>query len=101
MSANYENTSPWFTTPIVNNNYLDYLRIRPVSAEVDDYLYTIEPQFTYRPDLLAFVVYDTSKLWWVFSQRNMNIIRDPIFDFTAGTQIFLPKKSKLFQSLGI
>jgi hypothetical protein len=97
----YSNTSPWFTTPIVNNNYLDHFRIRPVSAEVDDYLYVIEPQFTYRPDLLSFVLYDTSKLWWVFSQRNMDIIKDPIFDFVAGTQIFLPKKTKLFQSLGI
>jgi hypothetical protein len=100
-TVKYTNTSPWFTTPTVNNSYLDHLRIRPVSAESDDYLYTIEPQFTYRPDLLAFVLYDTSKLWWVFSQRNMDIIQDPIFDFVAGTRIFLPKKTKLFQSLGI
>lgn len=101
MAANYGNKSPWYTTPIVNNTYLDHLTIRPVSAEPDDYLYTIEPQFTYRPDLLAYVVYDTPKLWWVFAQRNMDLIRDPIFDFVAGKQIFLPKKSSLLAALGL
>lgn len=101
MDAKYSGTSPWFTTPIVNNTYLDYFKIRPVSAEADDYLYTIEPQYTHRPDLLAYDLYDSPKLWWVFAQRNMDIIRDPVFDFVPGTQIFLPKKSSLFAALGI
>jgi len=88
MASNtlYANTSPWSATKITKN-YLDILQIRPVAAEQDDYLYTIEPQYTYRPDLLAFDLYGTSKLWWVFSQRNLDIIQDPIFDFTPGTQI--------------
>ena len=52
MAAQYTNTSPWYTTPITHN-VLDVLTIRPVSAEADDFYYTIEPQYTYRPDLLA------------------------------------------------
>ena len=74
MASNtkYPNTSPWSATKITKN-YLDILQIRPVAAEQDDYLYTIEPQYTYRPDLLAFDLYGTSKLWWVFSQRNLDI----------------------------
>ena len=48
--AQYKTSSPWAETPI-ENNYLGVLRIRPVSSEPDDYLYTIEPQYTYRPDL--------------------------------------------------
>ena len=98
--ATYSNKSPWYETT-ANPGYLAHLNVRSVSAETDDYLYTIEPKFNHRPDLLSFAVYGTSKLWWVFMQRNMDVIRDPIFDFTAGTQIYVPKKSSLFEVLGI
>ena len=85
----------------ITKNYLDILQIRPVAAEQDDYLYNIEPQYTHRPDLLAFDLYGTAKLWWVFSQRNLDVIQDPIFDFVPGTQIFIPKRSGLISTLGI
>lgn len=100
MSAKYSSSSPWYTTPIVNN-YLDILDIRPIPAEDDDFRYTLEPQYTYRPDLLAHDVYGTSRLWWVFAQRNLDRIQDPIFDFVPGLELYLPKRSTLLQSLGI
>lgn len=100
MVAKYSNTSPWYDTPIKNNS-LDYLEIRPVAAEDDDFLYKIEAQYTHRPDLLAFDLYGTPRLWWVFTQRNMDIIKDPIYDFIPGIKIYIPKKSKLFESLGL
>ena len=100
MAAKYSNTSPWFNTR-VRSGYLDSLVIRAVSAEPDDILYTIEPQFNYRPDLLSTYLYDTPKLWWVFAQRNLDVIRDPIFDFKTGTEIYIPKKPGLFKVLGI
>lgn len=98
--ATYEDTSPYYRTK-KTGIYLDKLSIRPVSAEPDDYLYEILPQYTYRPDLLAFDVYGTPKLWWVFMQRNMDTIKDPIWDFVAGTKIYLPKKTSLFKVLGL
>lgn len=100
MPSNYQNTSPWFTTTVVNN-YLDVLSIRAVSAQSDDFLYTIQPQYTYRPDLLAFDLYGDPSLWWVFTQRNMDVIQDPIFDFVPGTKIYIPKNSGLKTVLGI
>jgi len=100
MTAEYNNTSPWYTTT-VKENYLDVFSIRPVAAEDDDFLYKLEPQYTHRPDLLAYDLYGTSKLWWVFIQRNMNTLQDPIYDFVPGVKIFIPKKSKLFAVLGI
>jgi hypothetical protein len=100
MSAKYVNASPWFRTKVTSSN-LDYFAIRPVAAEDDDTLYEIEPQFNHRPDLLANYLYDTPKLWWVFTQRNMDVIRDPIFDFRSGVTIFIPKKSGLFKLLGL
>lgn len=98
--AKYSKTSPYATTQ-QNNFYLELLEIRPVPAEPDDYRYTIENQYRHRPDLLAYDLYGTPKLWWVFVQRNMSVIKDPIYDFEPGTVIFIPKKSNLEKFLGV
>lgn len=98
--ATYNKTSPWSTT-LQNNLYLELLEIRPVPAEKDDFLYAIENQYRHRPDLLAYDLYGNPKLWWVFVQRNMSVIKDPIYDFEPGTQIYIPKKSNLEKFLGV
>jgi len=97
--AKYKTTSPYYKTK-QNKLYLELLTIRPVPAEADDFLYTIENQYERRPDLLAYDLYGTPKLWWVFVQRNMDTIKDPIFDFVPGTKIYIPKKSNLERYLG-
>ena len=99
--ANYIGTSPWFNTQINNGQYLDVLKIRPIPAETDDVLYTVQVQYTHRPDLLAFDLYGDKNLWWVYAQRNMEIIKDPIFDLEAGIQIYVPKGAALTRVLGI
>lgn len=98
--AVYKKTSPWATTS-QNKLYLDLLEIRPVPAESDDYVYVIENQYKHRPDLLAYDLYGTAKLWWVFVQRNMSILKDPIYDFEPGVTIYLPKRSNLEKFLGV
>ena len=94
--AKYAKTSPWSDTR-QNNFYLDLLEIRPVPAEADDFRYVIENQYRHRPDLLAYDIYGNAKLWWVFVQRNMSVIKDPIYDFEPGVVIYLPKKNKPFK----
>lgn len=96
----YTTASPWYTTPF-KQDYLDVLSIRPVSSEPDDVLYAIDAKFEYRPDLLAYALYGNSALWWVFVQRNLDVLQDPIFDFKAGTKIYLPKGHSLQAVLGI
>lgn len=100
MAAEYKNTSPWFSTR-TEQNYLGLLKIRPVSAEPDDFLFNITPQYAYRPDLLAYDLYGESNLWWVFIQRNLDVLQDPIFDFVPGKKIYIPKKTSLFTVLGL
>jgi len=100
MAALYSNNSPWSRTSITQD-YLDILKIRPVSSEPDDYLYAIEAQYKYRPDLLAYDLYGDPGLWWVFIQRNLDVLQDPIFDFKPGVSIYIPKNSKLRNVLGI
>lgn len=98
--AQYTQSSPWATTS-QNNLYLELLDIRPVPAEADDFRYVIESQYRHRPDLLAYDLYGNPKLWWVFVQRNMDVIKDPIYDFETGTTIYIPKKSNLEKFLGV
>ena len=98
--AKYKNNSPWTKTEIVNRTYLDILEIRSVPAESDDIRYTIQPQYTHRPDLLAYDLYGDHGLWWIFAQRNMDVIQDPVYDIEAGVEIILPKLSKLVKYLG-
>lgn len=98
--ATYQNTSPWYSTP-QNSLYLDILQIRAVPADTRDSSYIIETKYKHRPDLLAYDLYGTSKLWWVFAQRNMSIIKDPVYDFEPGTEIKVPQKNFLINYLGI
>ena len=98
--AVYNQSSPYAETS-QNNRYLELLNIRPVPAESDDFLYTIESQYERRPDLLAYDIYGDAKLWWVFVQRNLEVIKDPIYDFVPGTKIYIPKQFNLRQFLGV
>ena len=98
--ATYTKSSPYNNTR-QNKLYLELLSIRPVPSEKDDFKYVIENQYRHRPDLLAYDLYGNPKLWWVFVQRNMSVIKDPIYDFEPGTVIFLPKKTNLQKFLGV
>lgn len=99
--ATYSSTSPYSKTDTVNNQYLGILNIRPVPENPDDVRYTVEPQYAYRPDLLAYDLYGDKNLWWVFAQRNMDIIKDPVYDLEPGVDIFIPQGESLFRVLGI
>lgn len=98
--ANYSNTSPYFETEM-RSTYLEVLNPRTLTAEEDDQSYTIERTYAYRPDLLAYDLYGTPRLWWVFTQRNPDQIEDPIYDFKPGVTIKLPKKENVLKDLGL
>jgi hypothetical protein len=98
--ARYSNTSPYFGTTEFADS-LDILNPRTLTAEADDQLYTIERTYAYRPDLLAYDLYGTPRLWWVLAQRNPDQIEDPIYDFRPGVTIQLPKKENVLKDLGV
>jgi hypothetical protein len=97
--AQYDATSPYFETGY-SQFFLDVMTNRPIPREDDDTSFVINLTYQYRPDLLAFDLYGTGALWWVFYQRNPNTLTAPPLDFAVGTQIFLPKVSTLRSSLG-
>jgi len=98
--ARYSSTSPYFGTTEFSSS-LDILNPRTLTAEADDQSYTIERTYAYRPDLLAYDLYGTPRLWWVFVQRNPDQIEDPIYDFRPGVTIQLPKKENVLTDLGV
>jgi hypothetical protein len=97
----YPATSPYYFTNVVNNKFLDVMVNRPIPLNPSDVYWEITTVYEYRPDLLAYDLYSDSRLWWVFASRNPNRLKDPYFDFTTGTGIYLPKMDMLKQVLGI
>ena len=99
---NYNPASFYYSTPSFSNNqFLDLWNPRPIPKLASDLLFTIPPQYEYRPDLLAYDLYGNPTLSWVFAVRNPNTLIDPLWDFTADTQIYLPQKSTLQTVLSI
>lgn len=90
MPQNAKDTSQYLSTP-VKNWYLDLWVPRSVPKNDTDKLIIIPPEFDQRPDLLSYQEYGTPKLWWVFSIRNPDLIIDPINDFVAGLEIYIPE----------
>jgi len=97
--ANYDSTSAYYTTQY-SQFFLDVMTNRAVPAQDDDILFKINQTYQYRPDLLAFDLYDNAGLWWVFYQRNPNTLTKPPLDFASGTTIYLPKITTLRSALG-
>lgn len=98
--AYYKNTSPYYNTK-EENGYLDIMVHREIPPQADDILFEVTKNYEYRPDLLAFDLYQDVNLWWVFSIRNKTILKDPVFDLEAGIKIYLPKITTIKSALGL
>jgi hypothetical protein len=99
--VSYKQTSPYYGTPLFENGkFLDLLNYRNIPRQADDMYSPIPVVYNLRPDLMANDLYGDSHLWWVFAVRNPNTLLDPLWDFVAGTYIYLPKKSTLQVALG-
>ena len=100
MAIAYDSTSPYFETGY-SQFFLDTMVNRPIPKEDDDLTFVINTTYQYRPDMLAYDLYQNAALWWVFYQRNPNTLTAPPLDFVVGVQIFLPKMPTLKSALGI
>jgi hypothetical protein len=85
-TSNYSNTSQ-------NFKYLELYEPPLTTDTLDEVQFdlVIEEKYNRRPDLLAHDLYGNSRLWWVFVHYNRNKIKDPIFDFTSGLKITVPR----------
>lgn len=96
----YKGTSPYFRTSS-DKGYLDVITYRSIPAEADDILFEVTKTYEYRPDLLAYDLYQDVNLWWVFAVRNNTVLKDPVYDLEAGIKIYLPKITTIKSALGL
>lgn len=90
----YPPTSPYFNTPQLDWRMGRYVH-RTIPAAPTDRSFLITPTYHERPDRLAYDLYGSAEYWWVFMARNLNAIRDPIFDLTQGKTIIIPSPDSI------
>jgi hypothetical protein len=94
MKATYNKSSPYYQTP-QTSMYLDVWSPPNLTPRTSDLIITLSDRYLNRPDILSQDLYGTPRLWWVFAMINPDIIKDPIYDMSAGLQIRAPDKSQL------
>lgn len=97
--VNYTTESPYAATP-QENWHIGRFKMRDVPPSGDDSYIIIDAKYNNRPDLLSYDLYGNPLYWWVFMVRNMDTIRDPIWDFTTGKEIVVPSNKHLKATLG-
>ena len=96
----YPQSSPYGLTP-QSSWYIGRYVHRDILPASDDVKTAISSKYHLRPDKMAFDLYGSPVYWWVFMVRNMDAIRDPIWDHTAGKIIMVPSLAALqAQSFG-
>ena len=87
--VSYYQSSPYSLTA-QSSSYLSWWAPPAIGRSSTDNLITLSPRYTNRPDLLSSDLYGTPRLWWIFAMINPDTIRDPLFDFLPGVQIYVP-----------
>ena len=95
----YPSSSPYADTPQYNWRMGIFEGI-DIPADATDIALVLPPKYNENPMLLSQDIYNTPTLWWVFSTRNINVLRDPIWDLQAGITIMVPTIKRL-NTLGI
>jgi hypothetical protein len=97
--VDYSSTSPYATTKQAPW-HIGLYKHRHLRAHKGDREIVIGIKYNFRPDLLSFDLYGTPVYWWVFCVRNINVIRDPVWDFEAGKVIMVPTVEHLKSVVG-
>ena len=95
----YAASSPYADTP-QTSWYLGPIALRNIPAHSSDIPITVNAKYEARPDLMSYDFYGTPAYWWVFMLRNIDIIRDPIWDLKSGMQIVVPSAERIKTLLG-
>ena len=80
---------------LIDGTFLDVNNLPKLAANINDELYTITASYAERPDSLAYLLYGSARLWWVFALRNPDLLKDPIRDFKEGVSIYLPSSENV------
>jgi hypothetical protein len=95
----YDSSSPYYGTP-QTNWYLAPIKYRDIPPHASDRYVVIDAMYEFRPDNLSTTLYNNPKYWWIFMARNIDVIRDPIWDLKSGIFIYVPTLDRLQQLIG-
>ena len=96
MAIQYDGKSNYARTAL-NRKYLELYEplLKSDNLSEETMTFIIESKYNKRPDLLAFEMYGSARLWWVFAHYNRDTLTDPIMDFTSGTKIKAPRTFRI------
>ena len=78
--------------------YLDVAKL-PILSTSTGNMVVVPPECEHRIDLFSYQQYGSSRYWWLIALANADIIKDPIWDFTAGLTVIVPRDSVLLEKL--
>jgi hypothetical protein len=78
--------------------YLDVAKL-PVMNTVNGNYVVVPTECENRIDLFSYQQYVSSRYWWMIALANADLIKDPIWDFTAGLTVLVPKDTALLEKL--
>lgn len=96
---NYPPSSPYYETSQLNWRLEPFVS-RKILPNINDASRIITTQYHNRPQYFSNDIYGVPSYWWVFMERNIDVIRDPIWDFVSGLEIMVPSLGYL-KSLGL
>lgn len=100
MATAYHRNSFLIGAQLRDDTFLGLNNLPQIGTSIYDETYIIGQEYDERPDLLASKLYNSSRLWWVFSMRNPDHLKDPIRDFKAGLEIRLPAAERVKRATG-
>jgi hypothetical protein len=78
--------------------FLDVANLPKIDTTKGDYI-VVPMECENRMDLFSYQQYGSSRLWWVIALANADMIKDPIWDFKSGMQVFVPRDSDLLEKI--
>ena len=95
----YSKSSVWYNT-IQSTWFLNVYNDRGLVRDGTDTLLVLNSKYNLRPDLLSYHLYGVVDYRWTFLFLNPDIIKDPIYDFVTGIEIYTATVDRLRSLLG-
>lgn len=78
--------------------FLDVAKLPRIDTAQGNFV-IVPPECENRMDLFSYQQYGSSRMWWVIALANADMIKDPIWDFKAGMNVFVPRDAALLEKL--
>jgi hypothetical protein len=84
-------------TTEVSLSFIEWWNRKEMKRHPSDIIYAMEKKYEGRPDLLGYVFYGDSSLWWIIAQ--FNGILDPMDEMVEGKILYIPQLDRIQKDL--